>query len=135
MAAFAIDASALTDVLLGSRAGAKLSERLLSREHRLHAPVHVDLEVMAALRNLQLRGELDESRAEQSREDVRALRIRRWPLSAALLDRSWALRANLTPYDAAYVALAEILGATLVSTDARLIRAARSHTSVAVLAG
>jgi predicted nucleic acid-binding protein len=135
VAAFVIDASALTEILIGSRRGSRLSRDVLRREHRLHAPVHVDLEVQAALRNMLLRGALDESRAEESREDLRALRMRRWPLGDDLLDRAWALRENATPYDAAYVALAQILGATLVSTDARLVRAVRSHTGVGVLAG
>jgi predicted nucleic acid-binding protein len=135
VAAFVIDASALTEVLIGSRRGSRLSGRLLRREHRLHAPVHVDLEVQAALRSMLLRGALDESRAEESREDLRALRLRRWPLSDDVLARAWALRENATPYDATYVALAEILGATLVSTDTRLVRAVRSHTGVGVLAG
>ena len=133
MAAFVIDASALTEVLIGSRRGSRLSGRLLRREHRLHAPVHVDLEVQVALRSMLVRGALDESRAEEAREDLRAMRLRRWPLSDELLARAWAMRHNVTPYDAAYVALAEILDATLVSTDARLVRTIRSDTGVGVL--
>jgi predicted nucleic acid-binding protein len=80
-----------------------------------------------------LRGALDESRAEESREDLRAFRLRRWPLSDELLARAWVMRQNVMPYDAAYVALAEILDATLVSTDARLVRTIRSDTGVGVL--
>jgi predicted nucleic acid-binding protein len=41
----------------------------------------------------------------------------------ALIRRVWELRDNVTPYDAAYVALAEVLGATLLTADIRLSRA------------
>lgn len=51
-----------------------------------------------------------------------------------LLGRILELRNRLTAYDAAYVALAELLGAPLMTADGPLARAARAHTAVQVLA-
>jgi predicted nucleic acid-binding protein len=63
--------------------------------------------------------------ADAAALDLRSLRVARWP-HAPLAERAWALRARLTAYDAAYVALAEELDAELVTTDARLARS-RGH--------
>jgi predicted nucleic acid-binding protein len=57
-----------------------------------------------------------------ARDDLRSLPIRRVP-HTLLLERCWELRANLTTYDAVYVALAELIGAPLVTLDARLAEA------------
>ena len=65
----------------------------------------------------------------QAAEALQSLRAVRYP-HAALLDRIWELRENLTAYDAAYVSLAETLGAPLVTTDARLARASGHHARV-----
>ena len=70
-------------------------------------------------------GEIDEARGEAAIEDLLAFPVRRYPHDLFLL-RVWALRANLTAYDAAYVALAEALDAELVTRDRRLEAAARS---------
>ncbi len=54
---------------------------------------------------------------------ARAARAGRSLPYAAVADRAWALRANLTAHDASYVALAETLASPLVALDARLARA------------
>lgn len=64
-------------------------------------------------------GDMDERRSALAIRDLEDLQLTRYP-HLALAPRIWALRQNLTPYDAAYVALAELLGATLVTADARL---------------
>lgn len=51
----------------------------------------------------------------------------------ALVPRAWELRSNLTSYDAAYVALAEALGASLLTLDGALAGAVARHTSVPVV--
>ena len=61
-----------------------------------------------------------------------AFPLRRHP-HAPLLARMWALRSHLTAYDAAYVALAEALGAVLITRDTRLGRVSGLHTTVEVL--
>ena len=113
-----IDASVVVTALAddgpdGERARARLAGE------RLAAPHLIDLEVLSAWRRLAAAGDLDERRAAFARADLRAMPIDRVP-HAPLLERCWELRANLTVYDAAYVALAELIGAPLLTADARL---------------
>lgn len=89
---------------------------------RLVAPEILDLEVASAFRTALRMGDLDERRAALAFEDLAALDVRRVG-HARLLPRVWELRENLTPYDAAYVALAELLDVALVTADRRLARA------------
>ena len=88
----------------------------------LFAPDLMPFEVSNILRRHVLAGALDASAAALAHTDLLALPVDLYPY-AALGDRVWQLRANLTSYDASYVALAELLGATLVTLDARLARA------------
>ena len=62
------------------------------------------------------RGGLDERRANQALADLAALPLRRAP-HLPLLARIWELRESLSVYDAAYVALAEALGAPLLTAE------------------
>lgn len=66
--------------------------------------------------------ELSPDRADEAISDFRAFRIRRYG-HQILADRIWELRSNFSAYDAAYVALAELLGTTLLTSDAKLARA------------
>jgi predicted nucleic acid-binding protein len=76
--------------------------------------------------------ELDERRAQLALEDLRVLRLERVP-HGLLLSRCWELRDNLTVYDAAYVALAEALDATLLTADARLARESAAHCEIELI--
>jgi len=60
------------------------------------------------------------------------LPVDRWPMSP-LLPRMWELRENLTPYDAAYVALAELTGAVLVTGDERITSAPGARCDIQVI--
>jgi predicted nucleic acid-binding protein len=98
-------------------------------ERRLHVPHVFDLEVLAAIRRHALRGVLSKRRARavlRALDDLRAIRYSHVPLRP----RIWALRENVTPYDAAYVALAEALRAPLVTVDAALAGAAGTRAEV-----
>lgn len=117
-----VDASALLEVLLRTPAAPQVEERLFASRETLHAPHLIDLEVAQVLRRYVQGGQMSAVRARQALDDLGALRLTRWPHDA-LLPRVWALRANLTAYDAAYVALAEALGAPLVTRDRRLATA------------
>ncbi|MGH8941001.1 MAG: type II toxin-antitoxin system VapC family toxin, partial [Actinomycetes bacterium] len=90
------------------------------------------VEVTQALRGMVMRGTIAEQEAVASLADLRSLLIRRWR-HEPLLERAWELRANLTAYDAVYVALAEALEAVLVTTDARLARAGGHDATVEVV--
>ncbi len=103
------------------------------RGERLAAPHLIDLEVASAWRRLAAAGHLPGRRVELALADLLALRLRRVP-HGALLERCWELRDNLTIYDAAYVALAEALEATLLTADARMAGAPGCLCPIEVLA-
>lgn len=127
-----VDASAMLEVLLRTRAGARVEERILDGDS-LHAPHLLDVEVAQVLRRYQARGELTAARGAEALADLGAFPINRYPHDV-LLGRIWDLRANLTAYDAAYVALAEALEARLVTRDERLA-AAPGHRAVIEVVG
>jgi predicted nucleic acid-binding protein len=114
-----IDASAVIELLLRSPTGARVGARLFERPAPLHAPHLLDVEVVQVLRRFQTRGELTPDRGAAALHLLEVLPMRRHP-HAPLVPRMWSLRANLTAYDAVYVALAEALGAVLITCDARL---------------
>ena len=114
-----IDASAILEILLNTPEAARVSSRVLDTKQSLHAPHLLDLEVAQVLRRYDAAGELSADRAAQALEDLSAFPIRRYPHDM-FIGRIWELRKNATAYDAAYLALAESLSATLVTRDARL---------------
>jgi len=91
----------------------------------------VDIESTHALRRLALRGEITPQRGAAAIEALSAIPMVRYP-HWTLLPRVWALRLTLTAYDAAYVALAETLGAPLLTRDTRLAGAS-GHSAVVEL--
>jgi predicted nucleic acid-binding protein len=115
-----VDASVIVD-LLGRFRPEPIEALLFAADAAIAAPALLDVEVLQALRKLDLQGAIPASRQDLV-DSLRALRIRRYP-HAGLLDDIWALRGHLTAYDAAYVALARQLDAKLVTRDARLARA------------
>lgn len=117
-----LDASALIEMLLGTTAGRTLASRIRDPELGLHAPHLADVEVAQALRRYVRDGALDADAARAALADLRALDLERHA-HEPLLDRVWALRDNVTAYDAVYVALAEALDAPLLTGDAHLARA------------
>lgn len=117
-----VDASALIEVLLKTPSGLLITPRLLTENETLHAPHLLDLEVAQVLRRQVRVGALDPARALQALEDLADFPLTRCPHDW-LLPKIWALRNNLTAYDAAYVVLAETLGATLITRDAALASA------------
>lgn len=127
-----LDASAAVDWLVQTAAAQRIESRIFSRNQTLHAPELLDLEVAQVLRRLVREGALSASRAEQAIQDLLDLRLTRYPHSV-LLPRIWQLRHNLSAYDAAYVVLAEKLGATLLTRDARLASAAGHPATVEVV--
>lgn len=91
------------------------------RGETIALPELADLEVVSVLRKQVRAGAVLDRRARQALDDLSALPAQRAP-HRALLARCWELRDNLTVYDAAYVALAEAIDATLLTGDTRLAR-------------
>ncbi len=120
-----VDASVVLEVLLGTPIGRGLEFRLRVSGESLHAPGLIDVEVVQILRRLDRLGDLSARRGGEAVSDLIDLPVRRYP-HLPFTRRIWQLRANLTAYDAAYVALAEELGAALITRDARLARS-RGH--------
>jgi len=85
-------------------------------------PDHFHLECRAALRRLELRGELTREEAQAAFDQLLALRVRRVD-TAPLLRQAWSMRHNVTPADALYVTIARRLSVALVTGDLRLARA------------
>ena len=117
-----LDASAVLELLLGTRSGRSIAAKIADPALSLHAPHLLDVEVAQALRRYLRNGELTSKDAEGALQDLHDLDIERYA-HEPLLDRVWALRKNLTAYDAVYVALAEALDTTLLTCDAKLARA------------
>lgn len=116
-----VDASAAVEWLLRLPLGAVVGERL-GRERTLHAPHLLAVEVAQVVRRYVARGDVGPERGAQAMADLADLDIAHHP-HEPLLPTMWRLRQNLTAYDAAYVALAEVLDVPLLTLDARLAAA------------
>ena len=116
-----VDASVVVTAVGAVGEHAEDALRRIARE-TAWAPHLLDLEVVSALRQLHHRGVLSEAAAGRAMWHLASLRIRRFP-HAHLIARCWELRDNLTIYDASYVALAELTGATLLTRDVGQSRA------------
>jgi predicted nucleic acid-binding protein len=124
-----VDASAVLETLLRTPAAAAVEGRLFDSRQTLHAPHLIDVEVAQVVRRYAAAGELDAERGREALADLADLPLLRYPHDL-LLPRIWELRHNLTAYDAAYVALAEALGAPLLTRDRRLAAAPGHHAQV-----
>ena len=116
-----LDASALFEVLADTP-GAESVRALLAADPDHAAPHLVDAEVLSVIQTQHRSGRLDGTAASQAIDDLRSWPGERWS-HRPLLERAWDLRDNVRGYDALYVALAEGLQATLLTLDARLVRA------------
>ena len=121
MSKLVCDASALVALLLDSGPdGDWAAEAVAGAE--LAAPALVDWETANIMRRQELAGLVSSDQASQAHADLLDLAIERWPYEL-LAKRSWQLRANLSVYDASYVALAELLSASLITLDTGIGRA------------
>lgn len=116
-----VDASAVAEILLGTPRGAPAASLL--GEHHLLAPSHLTAEVASVLRGWSLGGHLSEKRALLAFEEFEQLGVEQVD-TTKLLPAVFALRHNLTAYDAMYVVLARAVGCRLVTLDVRLAGAA-----------
>ena len=114
-----VDASAVVELLLGGTRGVAIGDRL--RGQALHAPAHLDAEVLSAFGRLHRAGHISARIVSQRVRALSAAPIQRHALPQ-LLAGAWGRRANLSLLDALYVELADRLDVGLLTTDRRLAR-------------
>jgi len=124
-----LDASAAIEWLLQSKTGIKIDRRILSPAESLHAPHLLDVEIAQVLRRFVRNTTITATRGQEALADLADLPLTRYPHDL-LLPRIWDLRATLTAYDAAYVALAELLDAPLLTCDSKIASAAGHQAKV-----
>ena len=116
-----IDASAVVELLMASPIGEAIQEYVFSSSAPLAAPQLLDVEVLHVIRRFHRTGILPVERCEQALEDFGDLAIRRYG-HELLRPGMWRLRDSVTAYDAAYIALAELLETRIVTCDGKLSR-------------
>jgi len=124
-----LDASAALEWLVQGPAAAEVERRILAPNVYLHAPHLLDLEVAQNLRRFVTTGYLGEQDAHNALSEFLQLPITRHA-HEPLVPRIWSLRANLTAYDAAYIALAEVLSVPLLTLDTKMRAGARHHARI-----
>jgi len=127
-----VDASAVLEVLLRTSVATAIEHRMFAPGETLHAPHLLDVEVAQVVRRYAASGDIDAERGRAALTDLADLPLRRYP-HTILLPRMWRLRANLTAYDAAYIALAEALACPLLTCDRRLAGAPGHGATVEVV--
>lgn len=121
------DASAALSALLNAGAARDVLD-----SEQLHVPHLIDSEIASGVRRTVAAGELTAEEGWTLLDAWRRLGMTRYPVFA-ILERIWALRANVSAYDASYVALAELLGCALLTADGRLSRAPGLNCVVTVV--
>lgn len=126
--ALVTDSSALVALLSDAGAAGDWTTAAVAGS-TLAAPELALFEAANVLRLQAGSGRLSATEATLAHADLLSLPLTLWPY-APLAERAWQLRDNLSLYDASYVALAELLGASLVTLDARLARAAGPRCTI-----
>jgi len=127
-----LDASAVIELLLNTDSGQHVARRISDPGESLHAPHLLSVEVAQVLRRYVSNHSVPADVALSALDDLAALDIGRYS-HEPLLHRVWDLRANVTAYDAVYLALAEVLDAPLITFDHRLADAPGHGAVVEIL--
>lgn len=127
-----IDASVLTAFYAADDPRRDAVAARLATGDALFAPAHVDAEIVSALRGMARRSPVLHAAAPAALRHLAGFPIRRMPL-APLLPRIWELQDNITPHDAAYVALAERLDGPLITSDGKLAAASGAQCTFDVI--
>jgi predicted nucleic acid-binding protein len=125
-----LDASAAVELVLETDRGTDVARRLVGESVQI--PTHCDLETASALRRAVLRNTLSARDGWMALDTYRHASFTRWEIRP-LLSRAWELSQHVTIADGLYVALAEALGAPLLTCDERVARA-HGHDAVIELA-
>ena len=127
-----VDACVLANVVGDDGQTGVAARSLLAAAGEASVPDLADVETVSVLRKRWIAGTLTARRFRTAVDDLLALPIVRYP-TGPLMSRAYELRANVTAYDACYVAVAEALGCTLVTGDAKLARASGPRCRIEVL--
>ncbi len=127
-----LDASVLANAIADGGADGRRARAELRAAGELAAPDLVDVETTAVLRKRWLAGSITDQRFAAAVEDLEDLDLDRFP-TLPLMRRAYELRASLTASDAAYVALAELLGCELLTGDGRIVNAPGPRCTIRLL--
>lgn len=128
-----LDASAAVEWLLGLPVAEAVTARIAAPDQTLHAPHLLSVEVAQVVRRYVAAGDVSAERGAQALADLADLDVVHHP-HEPLLPTMWRLRSNLTAHDAAYVALALALDASLLTLDARIATAPGHGATVDLIA-
>jgi predicted nucleic acid-binding protein len=124
-----LDASVLTVFYMSDDSRRSAVSSRLAAGDAWFAPAHIDAEIASALRGLGRASRAVDRAAPRALAHLAGFPLRRMPI-APLLERMWQLRANVTAYDAAYIALAEHLDCALITCDAKLAAASGPRCAI-----
>ena len=116
-----VDASAVAEILFGTEAGRRAA--LLIDGHALLAPQHLTAEVVSVVRGWSLSQQITDEQASRAFREFDALGVEQVPMMS-MLPAVYALRRNISAYDAMYVVLARAARCSLLTLDARLAASA-----------
>ena len=134
MGLIVVDASVIVDLLAADDVHRRKAAReRLTGGDAVFAPAYLDMKVIAALHALARRSDILAADAPALIAQLLRMPIRREPLVHSTTDRIWRLRANMTAYDAGYVALAEHLTASLLTCDSKYTAAPGPRCTVELL--
>lgn len=126
---FVCDASAVAALLLDAGSDGQWAAQTIN-SGQLAAPTLLPFETANVIRRHEITGQISPDQAAQAHADLLDLTVDLWPYEL-LAPRTWELRHNLSAYDAAYVALAEMIRSTLVTLDSRLAGAPGPNCQIA----
>ena len=130
-----VDAAAWVRALVDSGPEGEAARTALNEDLDWAAPAHMPIEVLRTLRKYEFAKLLTRDHAHAFAEQVWTAEIRCTQPEPWLLAAVWQFRHTISPYDAAYVALAMDFGANLITSDVRLAKAAQELGVRAVVPG
>lgn len=116
-----VDASAVAEILFGTESGRRAAA--LIDEHELLAPQHLTAEVASVIRGWSLSRQITDEQALRAFREFDALGVEQVPMMSSL-PAVYALRHDISAYDAMYVVLARAAQCSLLTLDARLAASA-----------
>jgi predicted nucleic acid-binding protein len=127
-----VDASVAVNALADSTSDGDRARAALLADPDLAAPDLINVEVVSVLRKWWQMRQMSDQNMREAIANLADLDVTHYP-TLPLMARAYELRSNLTPYDATYVALAEMLDCPLLTADIRLAKAPGPHCQVNVI--